>query len=345
MPFAGWDMPLHYGSQLQEHHGVRQTAGVFDVSHMVIVDISGDGARDFLRRLLANDVARLRTPGKALYSCMLTPQGGVVDDLIAYFLPPQGYRLVVNAGTAAKDLAWMEAQADGFPVQIRPRRDLAMLAIQGPQARDLALPLLPAELGELALGLDPFFGAQAGDWLAARTGYTGEDGLEIMLPADQAPSLWRGLLAAGVLPCGLGARDSLRLEAGMCLYGSDMDETTTPLESGLAWTLAWDPAERDFLGRGALQAQREQGSWRKLVGLILDGKGILRGHQVLWQGERQVGEITSGGYSPTLDRSIALALVDADPGTGWEVDIRGRRWPVRQVRPPFVRHGKVCIEP
>lgn len=344
VPFAGWEMPLHYGSQLQEHHAVRQAAGMFDVSHMRVVDLRGPGARDYLRRLLANDVARLKIPGKALYSCMLNPEGGVLDDLIVYYLQDDGYRVVVNAATADRDLAWMGRQATAFDLDILPRRDLAMLAVQGPQARALALPLLPEALRDPVAALIPFQAATDGVWFVGRTGYTGEDGLEIMLPGAAAPALWRGLLEAGVAPCGLGARDTLRLEAGMNLYGADMDETTAPLESGLAWTLAWEPVARDFIGRAALEAQRAQGGSRRLVGLVLEDKGVLRNHQRLFQGDREVGEITSGGFAPTLERSIALARVAADLGDRCEVEVRGRRLPARVVKPPFVRDGQACID-
>ncbi len=246
VPFGGWDMPLHYGSQIEEHLAVRSQAGIFDVSHMRTLDITGNRARDLLRRLLANDVARLREPGKALYSCMLSERGGVLDDLIVYFRGPDSYRVVVNAATADKDLAWMRTQAQGQDVAIQPRTDLAMIAIQGPEARRRAAPHLPLELREPALALQPFFGVDDRDWFVARTGYTGEDGFEILLPADQAAGLWRALVAGGVVPCGLGARDTLRLEAGMNLYGQDMDEDTNPLESGLDWTLAWEPRRPGF---------------------------------------------------------------------------------------------------
>ena len=344
--FGGWDMPLHYGSQLEEHHAVRRDAGMFDVSHMRAVDVEGARAQEFLRHLLANDVARLALPGKALYSCLLNEAGGVIDDLIVYFREPGRYRLVVNAGTADKDLGWIDRQVAGFDVTVRPRRDLAMIAVQGPNARAKAAALLPAADRAKALALEGFFGttldALGGSVFVARTGYTGEDGFEIMLPAEHAVSLWNRLLEAQVRPCGLGARDTLRLEAGMNLYGNDMDETTTPLESGLAWTVALD-AGRDFIGRGALAAQRAAGVPRKLVGLLLEDKGILRGHQKVYAGPAGEGETTSGGYSPTLERSIALARVPAAAAAAVEVDVRGKRLKARIVRPPFVRHGQAQI--
>jgi aminomethyltransferase len=344
--FGGWDMPLQYGSQLEEHHAVRRDAGMFDVSHMRAVDLEGPRAQDFLRRLLANDVARLTAPGKALYSCMLNASGGVIDDLIVYFREPGRYRLVVNAGTADKDLAWIGGQAAGLGLAVRPREDLAMIAVQGPNARAKAAALLPAADEAKALALEAFFGTTLGvldgQVFVARTGYTGEDGFEIMLPAAHAVSLWDRLLGAGVRPCGLGARDTLRLEAGMNLYGNDMDETTTPLESGLAWTVALDSG-RDFVGRPALEAQKAAGVPRRLVGLLLEDKGILRSHQKVYAGAAGEGETTSGTYSPTLERSIAFARVPAAAGSAVEVEIRGKRLRARVVKPPFVRHGQPLI--
>lgn len=341
--FAGWDMPLHYGSQVSEHHQVRRDAGMFDVSHMTVVDLSGGRAADMLRRLLANDIGRLVEPGKALYSTMLNPDGGVIDDLITYYLDPQHYRMVVNAATRDKDLAWLREQAAPFGVEIGERADVAMLAVQGPNARERVVPLLPPELAHRAGELKPFYAAWDGGWFVARTGYTGEDGFELVLPAVEAPALWRRLLDAGVAPIGLGARDSLRLEAGMNLYGTDMDEGTTPLESGLGWTVAWEPAERDFIGRQALAMQRAEGVECKLVGLVLLGKGVIRGHQPVRCGGGS-GQVTSGGFSPTLNRSVALARVPVDCGDGCEVEIRGKWLPAAVVRAPFVRHGKVMID-
>jgi aminomethyltransferase len=344
--FGGWDMPLQYGSQLEEHHAVRRDAGMFDVSHMRAVDVEGPRAEDLLRRLLANDVARLTAPGKALYSCMLNESGGVIDDLIVYFREPGRYRLVVNAGTADTDLAWIGREAGAFGVTVRPRRDLAMVAVQGPNARAKAAGLLPAADAARVLALEGFFATELGvlgsSAFVARTGYTGEDGFEIMLPAEHVVALWNRLLDAGVRPCGLGARDTLRLEAGMNLYGNDMDATTTPLESGLAWTVAFDPG-RDFVGRGALEAQRAAGVPRKLVGLLLEDKGILRSHQAVYAGAAGEGATTSGSYAPTLERSIALARVPAATGAAVEVDIRGKRLKARVVRPPFVRRGRPQI--
>jgi aminomethyltransferase len=345
VPFGGWDMPLHYGSQIEEHHAVRRDAGMFDVSHMQVIDLNGADAREFLRRLLANDVGRLSTAGKALYCCMLNPDGGVVDDLIVYHLDSTWYRLVVNAATADADLAWIEREAEGRDLEIAVRRDLAMIAVQGPQARQKSLPCLPEGLRKEAEGLAPFHATHRDDWFVARTGYTGEDGFEIMVPAAEAGALWQCLADAGVTPCGLGARDTLRLEAGMNLYGTDMDEGTSPLDSGLGWTIAWEPGDRNFIGREALERQREAGVAKRFVGLVLMGRGVLRNHLDVFSGETCVGEITSGGFAPTLGRSIGLARVDADKASAdLTVDIRGRRLPLMVVKPPFVRRGKATVE-
>ncbi|VAX11669.1 Aminomethyltransferase (glycine cleavage system T protein) [hydrothermal vent metagenome] len=344
VPFAGWDMPVHYGSQMEEHHAVRQSAGMFDVSHMLVLDLEGDGSRPFLRRLLANDVARLQTPGKALYSCMLTENGGVIDDLIVYYLRENWYRLVVNAGCADKDLAWIQQQAEAFGVDVKPRRDLALIAVQGPLARGKTAPLLPPPLRETVCNLPVFHSVSDGEWFVGRTGYTGEDGFEIMLPAEKALNLWQALADAGVSPCGLGARDTLRLEAGMNLYGSDMDEQRSPLESGLSWTLAWEPEERDFIGRKALEAKRGDPDNKRFVGLLLEERGVLRNHQKVFSGTVELGEVTSGGFAPTLQRSIALARVQPDIGSACTVEIRGKQVLATVVRPPFVRKGEVRIK-
>jgi aminomethyltransferase len=298
--FGGWDMPVNYGSQIEEHHAVRRDAGMFDVSHMCVVDLRGARVRDYLRRLLANDIAKLTQPGKALYSCMLRENGGVIDDLIVYYLDEQLYRMVVNAGTRDKDLEWLRAHAGDFGVSVEPRFDLAMIAVQGPKARERAATLLEPGFAARALDLGYFFGAAAKHWFVARTGYTGEDGWEIMLPADQATDFWSRLRDAGIRQCGLGARDTLRLEAGMNLYGNDMDESTSPLESGLGWTIAWDPQDRDFIGRAALAAQKTHGVARKLVGLVLADRAVLRSHQKVIVPAVGEGEVTSGTFSPTL---------------------------------------------
>jgi aminomethyltransferase len=341
--FGGWDMPVQYSSQIGEHHAVRRAAGVFDVSHMCVVDLKGVRVRSFLRLLLANDVDKLVRPGKALYSCMLNESGGVVDDLIVYYLSDSWFRLVVNAGTRDKDLAWIRRHAREFDIGVVERIELAMLAIQGPEARGKAAKLLSRVGGATALELDTFVGREIDGWFVARTGYTGEDGFEIMLPAADAERVWRELNAIGVASCGLGARDTLRLEAGMNLYGNDMDEKTHPFESGLAWTVALEPSERGFIGREALQAIKAQGSPRKLVGLLLEDRGVLRSHQQVIVPGLSNGEITSGTFSPTLERSIAFARVPAGAGQQVQVDIRGKLLNARVVKPPFVRFGKALV--
>ncbi|HEY2635179.1 MAG TPA: glycine cleavage system aminomethyltransferase GcvT [Steroidobacteraceae bacterium] len=336
--FGGWEMPLHYGSQIEEHHAVRRDAGMFDVSHMGVVDLTGDRVREFLTSLLANDVGRLKIPGKALYSCMLLPSGGVIDDLIVYFMSDTWFRAVVNAGTRDKDLAWMRRHAEPFAVAVAERRDLAMIAIQGPNAREKTLPLLAPAQRIAARELAPFFGATFDAWFIARTGYTGEDGFEVMLPAIDAARTWNALRAQGVQAAGLGARDTLRLEAGMNLYGNDMDENHHPLESGLAWTVAFEPGDRDFIGRRALETLRRTPG-DHLVGLLLEERGVLRSHQKIVP----AGEVTSGTFSPTLNRSIALARVPRTTAAAVQVEIRGKLHSASIVKTPFVRHGKALI--
>ena len=341
--FGGWDMPIHYGSQIDEHHLVRREAGMFDVSHMTVVDLRGARVREFLRRLLANSVDKLKVPGKALYSCMLDERGGVIDDLITYYMDEAFFRLVVNAATRDKDLAWIGKQAAAFGVEVTERPDYAMVAVQGPLAREKVVGLLREADRAAAKKLGRFAAVEvvsaAGVPLfLARTGYTGEDGFEIVLPEGQAVAFWNALLEAGVKPAGLGARDTLRLEAGMNLYGQDMDESTTPWEAALAWTVSLDEG-RDFIGRAALEAQKASGAPRQLVGLVMDEKGVLRhGQKVLTDGGE--GEILSGTFSPTLGKAIAFARVPAGEPGAVRVDIRGREVPVRLVRFPFVREGQ-----
>ena len=342
--FGGWDMPVQYSSQIGEHHAVRRGAGVFDVSHMCVVDLRGDRVRAFLQKLLANDVGKLREPGKALYSCMLTESGGVIDDLIVYFLTEQWFRVVVNAGTRDKDLAWIRQHAPEFGVAVQERTDLAMLAIQGPDARAKFAKLLAPAGAQAALALGQFAGRELDGWFVARTGYTGEDGFEVMLPAQDAVKVWRDLNALGVASCGLGARDTLRLEAGMNLYGNDMDESKNPLESGLTWTVAFEPATRDFIGRKALERIKAQSDTPRLVGLLLEDRGVLRSHQKVVVPGIGAGETTSGTFSPTLERSIAFARVPAGTGEQVQVDIRGKLLNARVVKPPFVRNGKPRID-
>ncbi|MHC8307921.1 glycine cleavage system aminomethyltransferase GcvT [Pseudomonas sp. PB3P13] len=340
--FGGWDMPLHYGSQVEEHHQVRRDCGVFDVSHMTVIDVAGPQAKAWLQHLLANDVERLHSPGRALYSAMLNERGGIVDDMIVYRLD-EGYRLVVNASTRNQDMAWMQAHLDGFDVQINERTELSMLAIQGPHARHKIAELVTQSRGNLIQILKPFEGQPDGDWFIARTGYTGEDGLEIILPANQAPGFFNDLVGAGISPIGLGARDTLRVEAGMNLYGQDIHQEVSPLASNMAWSIAWDPVARQFIGRAALEAERTDGIQHKLVGLVLEERGVLRAHQVVRIANVGEGEITSGSFSPTLSKSIALARVPMATADRAEVEIRGKWYPVRVVKPTFVRHGKTLI--
>jgi len=346
--FGGWDMPLHYGSQVDEHHQVRRDAGMFDVSHMTVLDLRGARTREFLRKLVANSVDKLQKPGKALYTCMLNEQGGVIDDLIVYFLGEDFFRLVVNAATRDKDMAWINAQAAPFAVEVTERPELAMIAVQGPTARERVLGLLSADTAAAAGKIGKFVATEAvmadgTPLFVARTGYTGEDGFEIVVHQDHAVALWNALLAAGVKPAGLGARDTLRLEAGMALYGQDMDDTVSPYEAALAWTVALDvdadQKPRGFTGRGLLEKQKAGGAPRQMIGLVMDEKGVLRhGQKVLTaQGE---GEILSGTFSPTLGKAIAFARVPAGAPGDVRVDIRGREVPVRVVKFPFVRDGK-----
>lgn len=350
--FGGWAMPLHYGSQVQEHHIVRQSAGMFDVSHMTVVDVAGEEAQAFLRYLLANDVAKLKEQGKALYSGMLNEQGGVIDDLIVY-LVPWGYRLVVNCATREQDLAWMKKQAAAFNVEITEKSDLSIIAVQGPQALEKVGQILPV-LDDINLSvfqgefICPLMACVAlpedaeGAWFFARTGYTGEQGYEIILPSADAEGLWRSLLAVGVEPCGLGARDTLRLEAGMNLYGHEMNENISPLAANMDWCVAWEPSERDFIGRKALESQKALNNQDKLVGLILSDKGVLRAEQVVTcEGVEGEGIITSGSFSPTLGKSIALARVPLQfEGKPCRVQVRKKHLSVDLVKPNFVRHGK-----
>jgi len=338
MDFGGWDMPLSYGSQIEEHHAVRREAGMFDVSHMCNIDIHGAQASAFLRRLLANDVAKLNVPGKALYACMLNPQGGVIDDLIVYFFAPDRWRVVVNAGCAPTDLVWMQEVARAFDVALQARRDLAMLAVQGPQARARFWAVRP-QWQAATQALEPFCGVVvADDTLVARTGYTGEDGFEVVLPASPAQTLWADLHAQGVRPCGLGARDTLRLEAGMNLYGQDMDQSTRPGESALSWTVALKDPQRDFIGRAAIE---HQVPGKVLLGIKLRERGVIRPHMAV-RTAQGLGEVTSGTMSPTLGVSIGFVRVPAGAQAGdtVQVEIRGKWLQADLVKPPFVRHGQ-----
>jgi aminomethyltransferase len=360
--FGGWDMPVNYGSQIEEHHAVRTDAGMFDVSHMRVVDIAGDKSRDFLRYVLANNVDKLQTAGKALYSCMLRPDGGVIDDLIVYYFDESFFRLVVNAGTADKDIAWLNEQntTGEFGLTITPRPDFALIAVQGPVALlkiSIALNqqkhkwLIP-QFNSLS---KPFTATRfknpdgKHEWMIARTGYTGEDGFEIAIPVPKRPDgsdyqtfvneIWSSFADAGIKPCGLGARDTLRLEAGMNLYGQDMDESVNPLNSGLAWTVDLQ-SERNFIGKSALS----NGATAQLVGLVLEDKGVLRSHQTV-QTAHGDGETTSGTFSPTMQQSIAFARVPLGVAIGdtVQVIIRDKALSAKVVKMPFVRNGKIVV--
>lgn len=344
--FHGWMMPLNYGSQIDEHNAVRQHAGMFDVSHMTIVDLQGARTREFLRYLLANDVAKLTQPGKALYTAMLNASGGVIDDLIVYFLKDDFFRLIVNSSTREKDLAWITEHAQPFSVEIQVRDDLGLIAVQGPEAKEKVAELLTDAQRQAVNGMKPFYGVQSENLFIATTGYTGEEGYELMMPAGQLDDYWQKLLAVGVKPCGLGARDTLRLEAGMNLYGQEMDEGVSPLSANMGWTIAWEPADRDFIGRERLEIQRKQGTDR-LVGLVMKEKGVLRNELPVMfcdaAGKEHQGVITSGSFSPTLGFSIALARVPEGIGDVAVVPIRNRQMPVQVVKPGFVRNGKSVL--
>lgn len=333
--FAGWSMPVNYGSQIKEHVAVRSAAGMFDVSHMTVIDVMGDKAEAFLRRLVANDVRKLHVGG-ALYGALLNERGGVIDDLIVYRRADH-YRCVVNASTRDKVLAWFAQQNTAMQADYA-ERDLAMIAVQGPNAI-ATLQTIEAIPG--LVELPPFNGLEYGNWLIGRTGYTGEDGVEVILPGDEAVTLWQRLRQAGVEPAGLGARDTLRLEAGLNLYGQDLDEDTSPLESNIGWTIAWEPQDRDFIGRAAIEPDRGR-NLCKLTGIIMRDKGVLRHGQrvVSHAGE---GVITSGTYSPTLEYSIALARLPKRANDICQVEVRGKMRDVTIVKPPFVRNGKSLI--
>lgn len=338
--FHGWEMPLHYGSQLNEHHLVRRDAGMFDVSHMTIVDILGAGGRQFLRKLLTNDVDQLEHNGKALYSCMCNEHGGIIDDLIVYQRASDNYRIILNSATRDNDLAWIHQMSEGFAVGLQERTELAMIAVQGPNAIAKTLTVLnPAQVDAVST-LTNFECVDVEQWFFARTGYTGEEGFEIIVPQEQVIQLWTDLQNAGVKPCGLAARDTLRLEAGMLLYGQDMDNSTSPLESGLAWTIKWEPAERNFIGMGALLSQKQRGIKHKMVGLTLMDKGIMRSGQRVVIAGCADGVITSGSYSPTLEQSIALARVPVETGSEVLVAIRDKLVPAKVGKPRFVKQGQ-----
>lgn len=337
--FSSWEMPLHYGSQIKEHHQVRRHVGIFDVSHMGVIDVKGEDAFTFLRYLLANDIAKLKDPGHALYTCMLNEIGGVIDDLIVYHLASHHYRLIVNAGTRQKDFAWIKKQSQSFTVAVNECLKMCILAVQGPAVFSVIKPIFNHTTTAELISLKPFQFVLSNNLLIARTGYTGENGFEIVVPDEEAPDLWQKLIHHGAKPCGLGARDTLRLEAGLNLYGTDMDETTSPLISNLAWTVSLNDPARHFIGRTALKKQLDEGVKERLVGLIMEEPGVLRSHQKVWLNNNKDGEVTSGGFSPTFGHAIALARLPVDIESAY-IERRGKHIPVRIVKQPFIRRGK-----
>lgn len=335
--FAGWEMPIQYRSVILEHRTVREDAGMFDVSHMLAVDIKGADAKRFMRYLLAGDIMKC-APGKAMYALMLNDEGGIIDDLIAYYFSDRFIRLIVNAGNRESDLAWMNAKAARFSLEVTACDELAILAVQGPNAREKTDRAFNEALLKKVQGLQPFSVVQSDNWMVARTGYTGEDGYEIVLPNNQAVRLWHALQSQGVEPCGLGVRDTLRLEAGFSLYGQDMNTDTTPIESALMWTVSFTK-DRDFIGKKALLARKADVE-TELVGMVLSGRGVLRsGQTVKDENGQNIGVITSGNYSPTLGESIALARLKKN-SKAMTVTIRGKDIPAKRVKFPFVRKGK-----
>jgi aminomethyltransferase len=319
VPFAGWEMPVQYRGIREEHLAVREHAGIFDVSHMGEVETEGPGAEAFLQRLVSNDVARL-APGGAQYALLCREDGGVLDDLFTYRLGPERFLTVTNAANHERDLAWLRAHAEGFDVTLHDRvSDLAMLAVQGPAARGLVAPLVDGELparfktAELAV-------AGAPDVLVAGTGYTGEDGVELLMAPEHAGTIWDAVVAAGALPVGLGARDTLRLEVCFHLYGNDLMETRGPIEAGLGWCCK---EQTGFIGAEAVARAREAGTAELLAPFVLTGPGVPR------QGNPVVGggEVTSGTLSPSLGIGIGMAYLPAErarPGSPFEIDVRGK---------------------
>jgi aminomethyltransferase len=343
MDFAGWSMPLHYGSQIAEHNYVRTAAGMFDVSHMGVVDVVGTESKQFLSILLANDIDKLSAPGKALYSCMLNEAGGVIDDLIVYLMQDNYYRLVVNAGCTTKDLAWIQQQGNKYQVEIKHRNDLAIIAVQGPQALQKIANSFDIGLADQLQKLSKFSCLQYKSWFVGRTGYTGEDGVEIILPTTEAEQCWQSLSQQGIHPVGLGARDTLRLEAGLNLYGNDMDENVSPLESNLTWTVSFLNQGRNFIGRKALELQLISGLKQQLLAIVLKDKGVLRHGQKVLDATHEVGVVTSGSYSPTLQQAIGLIRVALPQNKDYFVEIRGIKHLVCVIHPPFVKKGKTSF--
>jgi aminomethyltransferase len=346
VPFAGFEMPVQYPSGITaEHRAVRERIGLFDVSHMGELEVRGRDALALVQRISVNDASKLAV-GQAQYSAMCLSHGGIVDDLLVYRYEDH-YMLVVNASNHDKDLAWVRDAARGLSVDVDDRSDdVALLALQGPRAREVLRPLADVDVNEIG-----YYRFRPGSVAGVRgtisaTGYTGEDGFELYVPAERAVGLWNALLEAGraqeIVPAGLGARDSLRLEMGYPLYGNDLDEAHTPLEAGLGWLTKLDKG--DFIGRDALVAQKQSGIARRLVGFVLEERGFPRPGYALRLGGADVGAVTSGTVSPTLGEGIGMGYVPAalaEPGTHIEVDLRGRAARARVVRPPFHTHGSL----
>jgi len=337
--FGGWALPVNYGSQIEEHLSVRSKCGLFDVSHMTVSDILGLQTLPFLEKLLANDINKAsHLPGKALYSCMLNDDGGVIDDLIVYYINDQHCRLVSNASTNERVIAWIKLQIGSYQAELIERTELALLAIQGPTALSICQQVLDKEFADIALSLNRFQGAFWGQEFVGRTGYTGEDGLELIISATLAQRLWTAFIDAGVQACGLGARDTLRLESGMALYGNDLDIKHTPLESGLKWTVSLND-DRDFIGKSALLSAPKH----KAIGLILEDKGVIRQHQEVWLNDEIIGEITSGTFSPSLSQSIGMARVTTDAklivGDKVKIAVRNKHLSAVVARTPFIKNG------
>lgn len=339
--FSGYSMPLQYQSQLQEHRAVRQYAGIFDVSHMVTITITGNDTLAFIRHLVANDIQQI-TAGKAMYTCMLNPDGGVIDDLIVYYFNDQHCRLIVNAACASKDIAWMQQVATAFNTTITTPPDMAILAIQGPQALALAPSILPAPYQDSIAALKPFHTVSHDTGFIARTGYTGEDGFEIVVPNEQAMTIWQRALQANIMPCGLAARDTLRIEAGLNLYGQDMDEDTSPLIANLQWTVSLKDKKRDFIGKQAFIHQMQRGIEHKLVGIAMTQAGVLRNQQAIAFDHHDNGIITSGSFSPTLNHAIGFARVPIHAPTTGIIEHRKKITSVYLTALPFVRKGQAC---
>jgi aminomethyltransferase len=338
--FHGWSMPINYGSQINEHNSVRENCGIFDVSHMTILDFKGDDAETFVRKLISNDIKKLTEPYAGLYSAMVNEQGGVIDDLIAYKME-NGYRLVVNCATRGEDLKWISSKSLNFKVEMTERDDLSMIAVQGPRSLDV-LSSCPAPIVRALESKKRQQGVYDNNMFATKTGYTGEIGFEVILPHEQAVNLWQNAIDAGAVPVGLGARDTLRLEAGMNLYGFEMDESITPFECNMSWTVDFSDTDRDFYGKKALENILKEENYNELVGIMLDERTILRQGQKLWFNENKDldGIVTSGTYSPTLKKPIALARIPKADLKSCFTEVRDKKVFAKIGSPKFIKEGK-----